>query len=153
MQKILAATDGSSHAIKACQAAYRLASDLPSCHLVILNVAPISLMDVMQDRIPMSGAQVIPSQKQAELLEQSQNILDATLLELRGRELNVEPRSALGHPAETIVEIAEMQEFDLVVVGCKRQSKLAKILLGSVSDYVVGHCNCPVMVVKELSEG
>jgi nucleotide-binding universal stress UspA family protein len=152
MRKILATTDGTSYSIKACQTAYRLARNAPGCKLVILNVAPFSVMDVVHDRASMSGEPVMSPEKRAELLEFSQNVLDTTLSQLHGRDIPVEPRSVLGHPAQTIVEIAEKEEFDLVVVGCKGHSKLAKILLGSVSDYVVGHCICPVMVVKDTPE-
>lgn len=149
MNKILAATDGSSCSIKACETAYKLARNAPGCQLVILNVAPLSPLDIAHDRASMSGEPVMSAEKQAELMERSQSILDSTVSQLKGHDIPVESRSLLGHPAETIVEIAEKEEFDLVVVGCKGHSKLAKILLGSVSDYVVGHCRCPVMVVKE----
>lgn len=51
-----------------------------------------------------------------------------------------------GQPGEEIVRVAESCGADLIVVG-RRGAGLTKALLGSVSDSVVKHARCPVVVV------
>jgi universal stress protein E len=55
---------------------------------------------------------------------------------------------ALGRPEYAILEAAVREESDLVVVGSRGLSGLARVLLGSVSEYVAMHCHCSVLVVQ-----
>ncbi len=49
---------------------------------------------------------------------------------------------------EDIVEFAETQDVDLIVVGIKRRSRVGKILMGSTAQFVILRANCPVLSVK-----
>jgi len=51
-----------------------------------------------------------------------------------------------GEPGPSIVAAAQAEEADLIVVGTRGLDDAGKYLLGSVSNYVVYHSNCPVMV-------
>jgi nucleotide-binding universal stress UspA family protein len=53
----------------------------------------------------------------------------------------------LGHPAETLVRIAAEKGFDLVVMGRRGRSAVARWMMGSISERVVRDAHCPVMVV------
>lgn len=53
-----------------------------------------------------------------------------------------------GDPGESIVEVAEAEAADLIVVGTHERGAVGRLFLGSVSDYVVRHARCPVMVVR-----
>ena len=48
----------------------------------------------------------------------------------------------------TIVDYAESQNINLIVVGTRGRSGFAKVLLGSVASKVVTYAHCPVLVVK-----
>jgi len=50
--------------------------------------------------------------------------------------------------APAIVDYAEKNKVDLIVVGTRGRSGFAKLLLGSVASGVVTYAGCPVMVVK-----
>ena len=50
--------------------------------------------------------------------------------------------------AGAIVEFAENQNIDLIVVGTKGRSGFTKLLLGSVASTVVTYATCPVLVTK-----
>jgi nucleotide-binding universal stress UspA family protein len=47
-----------------------------------------------------------------------------------------------------IVEYAEKEKIDLIVVGTRGMSRFRKLLLGSVASKVVTYAHCNVMVVK-----
>jgi len=57
----------------------------------------------------------------------------------------VEGATAEGQPAEVLLE--EAQNADLIVVGNRGRGGFASLLLGSVSQQVVHHAPCPVLVV------
>ncbi len=59
----------------------------------------------------------------------------------------VEEKIVEGIPSEQIIENANPK--DLIVIGTKGRTGLAKIMLGSVTENVVHHANCPVMVVRK----
>jgi nucleotide-binding universal stress UspA family protein len=57
-----------------------------------------------------------------------------------------------GPPAPAILRVAEEDKVDLIVVGSRGHGQLAGLLLGSVSNAVAQHANCPVMIVHGLPE-
>ena len=52
-----------------------------------------------------------------------------------------------GSPAKTILEVAEEEDIDLIVIGSSGKSGFDRFILGSVSDKVVNAAKCPVLVV------
>lgn len=58
-----------------------------------------------------------------------------------------------GNPGEAIVEAATSEQVDLIVVGSHGRSGVERMLLGSVSDFVVRRAPCPVLVVRGRSAG
>ena len=52
-------------------------------------------------------------------------------------------------PADAIVEYAEKNGVDLIVIGNKGAGAVERFLIGSVSSKVVSHAPCSVMVVKK----
>jgi nucleotide-binding universal stress UspA family protein len=59
----------------------------------------------------------------------------------------VVPRLELGDPKHLICDIAKQEACDLIVVGAQHQGLLGRVLMGSVSDFVVHHAQCPVLVI------
>jgi len=53
---------------------------------------------------------------------------------------------ALGRPEYAILEAARRERSDLVVAGSRGFSRVARVLLGSVSEYVARHAHCSVLV-------
>ncbi len=51
-------------------------------------------------------------------------------------------------PGEDLVEFAEENKADEIVVGVKRRSKVGKLLMGSTAQYVILQASCPVVSVK-----
>jgi nucleotide-binding universal stress UspA family protein len=59
----------------------------------------------------------------------------------------------VGLPAEVIASDARTSHADLVVVGARGLGPLSRVLLGSVSESVLGHAECPVLVARAPAAG
>lgn len=66
--------------------------------------------------------------------------------------VNVSTEVLFGSPESRIVETAEEWQPDLIVVGSHGYSRWERLLLGSVSDSVVHHAPCSVLVVRAPSD-
>ncbi|XP_022297045.2 universal stress protein YxiE-like isoform X1 [Crassostrea virginica] len=53
-----------------------------------------------------------------------------------------------GDPGEAIVHVAEKEQCDLIITGSRGMGMLRRTILGSVSDYVLHHSPCPVLICK-----
>ena len=87
-------------------------------------------------------ARIEPSEKglrEAESFLGANGIPCKTLLLFRGFEDNA---------GEHLVAVAREKEIDEVIVGIRNRSKVGKLLLGSVAQYVILHAECPVIGVK-----
>lgn len=54
-----------------------------------------------------------------------------------------------GNPGEAIIAVAEKEKANLIVTGCRGMGLLRRTFLGSVSDYVMHHAHCPVLVCRK----
>jgi nucleotide-binding universal stress UspA family protein len=55
---------------------------------------------------------------------------------------------AAGHPADTIVRVAQEHNADLIVMGTHGRTGLQHVLLGSVAEKVVRLASCPVLTIR-----
>lgn len=70
--------------------------------------------------------------------------------ELAEREgIKVETLTLKGEPCETIVKAAEQRNIGLVVVGSHGRTGIERLLMGSVTERVIGHSKSPVLVVRK----
>jgi nucleotide-binding universal stress UspA family protein len=67
---------------------------------------------------------------------------------LRARWPAMETSVVTGAPAEVIVQDVERRGTDLVVLGARGSGAVSRLLLGSVSEAVVHHATCPVLIVR-----
>ena len=51
-------------------------------------------------------------------------------------------------PAEDLVQFAEDNQVDEIIVGVRRRSKVGKLLLGSTAQRVILRSQCPVITIK-----
>ncbi len=62
--------------------------------------------------------------------------------------INVESVILEGYPADKILEFAEQEGMDLIVMGTLGRTGIDRFLMGSIAEKVVRHSKIPVMVVK-----
>jgi nucleotide-binding universal stress UspA family protein len=138
---ILLATDGSEEAELAARTAVELANGTGSeLHMVHIKLVPIlpPYPEVLNWR-----EDLVRAEREARELhdEQVKKVEDAGGT-VAGAHLREEA------PAEEIVALAEELRVDLIVVGSRGRGRIRRALAGSVSDWVVRHAPCPVLVVR-----
>ncbi len=65
-----------------------------------------------------------------------------------GFDVSITTESVVGSPESSIVEAAEEMNANLIIVGSHGYSRWERLLLGSVSDSVIHHAPCSVLVVR-----
>ena len=53
-----------------------------------------------------------------------------------------------GHEAKEIIDFAQKEKFDIIVIGARGRGTIKQMLLGSVSNTVVHSSKIPVLVIK-----
>jgi len=62
--------------------------------------------------------------------------------------IKVKALTLRGTPYEVIVKTAKEKNADLIVVGSHGRTGLSRLMMGSVTERVIGHASCAIMVVK-----
>lgn len=76
-------------------------------------------------------------------------IAERAAARLRKSGLTTEARLARGDPRSALLDAAQAEHVDLIVVGSHGRTGIKKLLLGSVASHVVTHAPCNVLVVRE----
>jgi nucleotide-binding universal stress UspA family protein len=138
-ERILLAVDGSEHALHAAKAAAELARAMKSERIRIV---------VCFDKIPSYLGEPNFQQAINVRLVESQRILKGAVDALGSVPSEVHTEMIEGDPAEVIIDVANIRNSSVIVMGSRGLGRLAGLLLGSTSQKVVSHAPCPVLVVR-----
>jgi nucleotide-binding universal stress UspA family protein len=83
-----------------------------------------------------------------DLGEVAETVLARTADEVTSQGVEVETHAREGEPAKVILEVAQEQNADLIVVGARGLTGFERFLLGSVSSKLSHHASCSVMIVR-----
>ncbi len=138
MQKILVPTDFSNNALKAVGYAAEIAKK---------SGATIFLLHVIEPTINMATMQADSSRKK--VLEERRAELNLALKSIADvyPQIKVIPFLAGGAIVSSILDYAEKEEMDMIVMGTKGVSGLKKFFMGSVAAGVIGKTKIPVLTV------
>ncbi len=139
--RILVAVDGSDGSRKAAGFALELARS-SNARLLLLTVLEQPWVLPFG---PMDSFVIGPKEDQKRVVAARQQ-LDEFSAALPTEQ--VEKHVEVGEPADTIIEQAERLRADMIVMGARGHSAVARWLLGSVSDRVVHYARTPVTVVR-----
>jgi nucleotide-binding universal stress UspA family protein len=141
IRRILLATDLSPASEGASIQAMKLAHDLRADLLVV------SVID--SSSRPVGGLRVNRIDQLRDARERAAQALAA-----RGHREDVSVSFLVweGEPGEAIVEAADSEQVDIVIVGSHGRGAVGRFIIGSVSDYVVRNANCPVLVVRNRAQ-
>ena len=154
MARVLFATDGSELAIEAAQRAAGMLADFEATVLGVVPPPPLlvpstEVAGIESVAVPVTSPATVAAIDESVTVEIEAGI-ERTITAI-GRP--AERRVVHGDPAIEICRIAEEGRFDLVVIGSHGSGFLKRVLLGSVSQHVLHHAPCPVLVVRERGDG
>jgi nucleotide-binding universal stress UspA family protein len=146
--KILLATDGSEEA----QLAFASAADLSEKTDSELHVVYVGHMPLVSYESP--GAITLDpdlsGRMQEDAEQEARRKLDEQVRQVGKTDGEVaEMHARVGRPDAEIVGLADELGAGLIVLGSRGLGTLRRALMGSVSDSVVRHAHCPVLVVRE----
>ena len=142
-QRILVATDGSKYSIAAASEAIGIAKRCRAS-LYVVSVVPTESA---------SPFDIVHSEMQHEMIAKKEfrdgekNVNDL-LVVAKQEGVRVEGLVVEGRPYEAIVEYAREKGVDLIVMGSHGRTGLERLLMGSVTERVVGHADCSVLIAK-----
>ena len=155
--KILLATDGSKEAELAGRSAAELADKTGSELHVVHVFGIIPWYPIYPEGTDFGETELEEQQVEEDLQRTSEQrgreLLDAELEKLRsvGGTL-AQAHLREGGPAQEIVGLAEEIGAGLIVMGSRGFGGIRRALMGNISDSVVRHAHCPVMVVRHVEE-
>jgi nucleotide-binding universal stress UspA family protein len=149
IRKILVAVDGSKPSVDASVQAIdiskRFNAEMTAIYVVSPDIRYNYLEDTITPRLPRALKDVMMIATQT-----GEKHLDKVKQKAREKDVRVKTDVIIGISSvvKEIVEYAEKNKIDMIVVGSRGLSGIKKMLLGSVANGVVTYAHCPVLVAK-----
>lgn len=143
MKKVLLAVDGSEHSWKAAEVVCKLGQVIP---------LDLTVMHVVHD-LSVYRPYGLGSSHERELddvtRKRAEHVMErARRLLAPCTSCRVDYVVTSGEPADTLIGAADTGEYDTIVMGSRGMGRMAKLLVGSVSNKVVTHAPCSVLVIR-----
>lgn len=118
-------------------------------HLAKLSHAKLTIVSAIPVVSPSFGVPVPMGESFTALMEAAEKRLDALKAKLEKEGIpEVETALLEGDPVDGVVGYVQKEHPDLVVLGSRGLSAAGRFLLGSVSDGILHHVHCSVLVVR-----
>ena len=145
--KVVVATDGSAAAIDGAHQAIELLR--PGAEIILATVI-LEWQDPMESAGGFEGPLGTEKEADEDYAKRVAAGNDALVhtTEAVGAEVEVKLIPAGENPGPAIVHLAEQLDADVIVIGAEGKSALRRFFRGSVSDHVVHHAPCPVLVIR-----
>jgi len=143
---VVAGTDGSETAAKAVAEAAELCAKTGGRLLIVSAFTAVSQRQLEAEaaEAPADVQWMVHAREEVEA-----NLSEAqALAEERG--VAVETFARRGDPADAILDVAEEQGADLIVVGNKGMTGAKRFLLGSVPNKISHHAPCSVLIIRTV---
>jgi universal stress protein A len=145
IRRILAPTDFSELSKQGLKSALELAEAFVAKLLLLYVVEP--------PPYPVEG--IVPSHLGATMLDdlerQATNDLAQMLSETQASNMDVARRVVVGIPYRKIVDVAEEEKIDLIVMTTHGRTGLSHLVMGSVAEKIVRTAPCPVLTIRPTS--
>jgi universal stress protein A len=145
--KILYPTDFSKAAEVVFDTAQRLARDGDSLLLIVHVVEPVvaATPGTVAPPVTIGGTDLSETQQKAieEAREELQKVVPTDPA------IRFEHRVIEGLASDGILELAEQEQVDVIIMGTHGRTGLKRLLMGSVAEKVVRHAHCPVLTLQD----
>lgn len=138
-KKILIATDGSEHGLRAASVALGLGK-ISGGQVTAIYVADTNRTSHLPDDMLLFSIRELLLKEGKESLKQVESL---------AKDMGVAFKSivAEGNPGEEIISFAEKEGMDIIILGAVGRTGLDKFLLGSVAEKVVRNSRIPVLTI------
>jgi len=141
-KKILVCSDGSDCSLEAARMgasiAGRFGAEVVALHVFHIDSGSMGVWAIVLDNDSVDRS----AREQRKAIEQSLR----PLFEQAGAPFQMVQK--IGHPVDFILALAEAEQVDLIIMGSHGLGGFERMLLGSVSERVVHHAHCPVLIVR-----
>jgi nucleotide-binding universal stress UspA family protein len=143
-KSIVVGTDGSETATSAVKQAVDLAKEIGAKLELVSAYEPVSDQRLREERTE------VPDDLQwmVNPREDVDHTLSAAADLAKEAGVDVETFARQGDPADAILDVAEEQKADLIIVGNKGMTGAKRFLLGSVPNKVSHHAPCSVLIIR-----
>ncbi len=139
-RRILLGFDGSENSKRALARAIGLAKEGATLRIAVVVNTILTVYGPTAPYYPPGYAE--------QVMKEGENILATAVSQAKEAGQNVSGSVEDGHPAEVILDLAESEGADLIVLGRRGISGVERFLMGGVSSSVVNHSKCDVLIVK-----
>ncbi|MFD2759833.1 universal stress protein [Lentibacillus juripiscarius] len=136
-KRILLATDGSKHSVRSADHAIQLAHQFDGT---------IDVVYVVDSQT--SKTDVLHNDNKYEIEHKRKEKIKSVQDQIRQFDIDFKVHILHGEPGPTIVDFANTNDFDCIVIGSRGLNNLQTMILGSVSHKVAKRADCPVLIVK-----
>ena len=137
IKNILVPIDGSKNSFKALTQAIYLAKKCDA------SITASNVLRVAYDNPDL----VYVPQTQNEL-KKVEKFLSTAKNQVTKDSVSFKKKILFGHEAKKIIDFAQKQRFDLIVMGARGRGVIKQMFLGSVSNTVVHNSKVPVLIIK-----
>jgi len=154
LQEILVPLEYSPEADKTFKVALKLAQDNGSTLMLFHSLdwnsdIHLGSFGDLEAEVDLSGAFCQEGrEKLQQELKQKRDWLQTFRSQAESGGISCELKCQLGHPGSLIRDMARHWGADLIVMGRRGRTGMAEVFLGSVSNYVLHHAACSVLVVQ-----
>lgn len=141
-KKILMPVDNSEYSARAVREVLKVAAASgPDCRVTVFHVYPTFYYAYSQGKVMANYHEKIREHAEAITQDAIDQLNQAGISCARFLEQG-------DYPAEKIIHLAEDGLYDLIVMGSRGAGAFSSLVLGSVTNKVLHHVKCPVLVVK-----
>lgn len=150
--RIILATDGTSYSLAALErlCEFNMSEGDEVMVVSVLDLALPMGIDAFGGYLPDTSEIEISAKENAE--KYVNDAKDALTRRFGSLGVQIRGKVLFGTPESRILELAEEMNADLIVAGSHGYRRWERILLGSVSNSLVQHAACSVMIVRKASE-
>jgi nucleotide-binding universal stress UspA family protein len=151
--KILVPVDGSKYSQDAAEYAVKIVK-LMKAKIIALHVVHLPTYayaySTGEGMSPVAIPTPLPLDVSNEEKKDAKKLVDNVAKMAKDAGVDVETKIIEHHPSvpDAIIQFAEQNGVDLIIIGTKGRTGIRRFLLGSVTESVVHHAHCPVLVVR-----
>jgi len=141
LSKILVPVDGSENSFRALEHAIFLSKKIEGAQTTVTHIIEDPPSVYIYSPKVMEKVREDYKSESAKILERCKDMAN------KGG-INIHTVIIEGDPASKIIGYSEMEKFDIIIIGSRGMGHFKEMILGSISNKVLHHAKCSVMVVR-----